>query len=135
MTYGHDEYMYNVLVGNGCPIPEEGLYMIRFHSFYPWHTEQEYKWMEDEKDTKMLPWVLESTSLTCTPSPTTCPTLRLYARTTSLSLTSTALESSVGSRSRHQSKDLLYAEVLCPRRCPNLAWQVLTDVVMYVFSW
>ena len=33
--------------------------MIRFHSFYPWHKEQEYKWMEDEKDTKMLPWVLE----------------------------------------------------------------------------
>jgi inositol oxygenase len=59
MTYGHDEYMYNVLVGNGCPIPEEGLYMIRFHSFYPWHKEQEYKWMEDEKDAKMLPWVLE----------------------------------------------------------------------------
>jgi inositol oxygenase len=59
MTYGHDEYMYNVLVGNGCPIPEEGLYMIRFHSFYPWHKEQEYKWMEDEKDREMLPWVLE----------------------------------------------------------------------------
>ena len=33
MTYGHDEYMYNVLVGHGCPIPEEDLYMIRFHCF------------------------------------------------------------------------------------------------------
>jgi len=59
MSYGHDEYMYNVLVGNNCPIPEEGLYMIRFHSFYPWHKEREYMWMENEKDREMMPWVLE----------------------------------------------------------------------------
>jgi len=59
MSYGHDEYMYNVLVGNNCKIPEQGLYMIRFHSFYAWHKEGQYKWMEDEKDKEMLPWVLE----------------------------------------------------------------------------
>ena len=58
-AFGHDEYMYNVLVGNNCPIPEEGLYMIRFHSFYPWHKEREYTWMENEKDREMMPWVLE----------------------------------------------------------------------------
>ena len=33
MTYGHDEYMFNVLVGHGCPIPEEDLHMIHFHYF------------------------------------------------------------------------------------------------------
>lgn len=59
MSYGHDEYMYQVLEGNGCSLPEEGLYMIRYHSFYPWHTARQYKWLENEKDRKMLPWVLE----------------------------------------------------------------------------
>jgi inositol oxygenase len=59
MSYGHDEYMYQVLVGNKIPIPDEGLYMIRYHSFYPWHTGGAYKWLESEKDAKMLPWVLE----------------------------------------------------------------------------
>jgi inositol oxygenase len=59
LSYGHDEYMYQVLVGNQIPIPDEGLYMIRYHSFYPWHTGGAYKWLESEKDAKMLPWVLE----------------------------------------------------------------------------
>ena len=106
MTYGHDEYMYNVLVGNGCPIPEEGLYMIRFHSFYPWHKEQEYKWREDEKTPRCSLEFWSSTSLTCTPSPTTCPTLRLSARTTIPSSTNTALESSVGRHSAESNTPL-----------------------------
>jgi inositol oxygenase len=59
LSYGHDEYMYQVLVGNNIPIPDEGLYMIRYHSLYPWHTGGAYKWLENEKDAKMLPWVLE----------------------------------------------------------------------------
>ena len=37
MSWGHDEYLYRVLINHGATIPEEGLYMIRFHSFYPWH--------------------------------------------------------------------------------------------------
>ena len=37
MSWGHDEYLYRVLINHGATIPQEGLYMIRFHSFYPWH--------------------------------------------------------------------------------------------------
>jgi inositol oxygenase len=59
LSYGHDEYMYQVLIGNKIPIPDEGLYMIRYHSFYPWHAGGAYKWLESEKDAKMLPWVRE----------------------------------------------------------------------------
>ena len=90
MTYGHDEYMYNVLVGNGCPIPEEGLYMIRFHSFYPWHKSRSTSGWRTRRTPRFSLGFWGSTSLTCTPSPTTCPTLRLSARTTSPSSTNTA---------------------------------------------
>lgn len=31
----------------------------RFHSFYPWHTGQDYKYLCNNKDMEMLPWVLE----------------------------------------------------------------------------
>ncbi|KAH7101420.1 myo-inositol oxygenase [Auriculariales sp. MPI-PUGE-AT-0066] len=34
MSWGHDEYLYRVVKGH-CNIPEEGLAMIRYHSFYP----------------------------------------------------------------------------------------------------
>ena len=54
------EYMYHVLKNHpGCKIPDEGMYMIRYHSFYPWHTSKEYMYLCDEKDLKMLDWILE----------------------------------------------------------------------------
>ncbi|XP_033889381.2 inositol oxygenase-like [Acipenser ruthenus] len=59
MSWGHDEYMYRVMTFNKCSIPEEGLYMIRYHSFYPWHTHKEYMHLCNEKDLKMLQWVQE----------------------------------------------------------------------------
>ncbi|XP_070572802.1 inositol oxygenase-like [Ptychodera flava] len=59
MSWGHDEYMYQVLVGNNTTLPEEGLYMIRFHSFYPWHTGGDYMHLCNNKDKEMLPWVRE----------------------------------------------------------------------------
>eukprot|EP00657_Telonema_sp_P-1_P012358 TRINITY_DN8868_c0_g1_i2.p1 TRINITY_DN8868_c0_g1~~TRINITY_DN8868_c0_g1_i2.p1 ORF type:complete len:284 (+),score=75.61 TRINITY_DN8868_c0_g1_i2:2-853(+) len=60
MSWGHDEYMYRMLKFNECTIPEEGLNMIRFHSFYPWHTGKAYGHLCTETDTtQMLPWVLE----------------------------------------------------------------------------
>ena len=40
--FGHDEYMYQVLKHNSCTIPEKGLNMVRFHSFYPWHNHEAY---------------------------------------------------------------------------------------------
>lgn len=59
MSWGHDEYMYKVLKFNNCSLPEEGFYMIRFHSFYPWHTGGDYMHLCDTKDFRMLPWVRE----------------------------------------------------------------------------
>ncbi|XP_078533997.1 inositol oxygenase-like [Lissotriton helveticus] len=59
MSWGHDEYMYKVLKFNNCSLPEEGFYMIRFHSFYPWHTGGDYMHLCNKKDLRMLPWVRE----------------------------------------------------------------------------
>lgn len=58
-AYGHDEYLYRMLVHNRVEIPEEGLAMIRYHSCYPWHKCGEYSDLMDSTDEKMLPWVLE----------------------------------------------------------------------------
>ncbi|XP_037281252.2 myo-inositol oxygenase isoform X2 [Rhipicephalus microplus] len=59
MSWGHDEYMYQVLKNHGATLPDEGLYMIRFHSFYPWHTGGDYMDLCNDKDMRMLPWVRE----------------------------------------------------------------------------
>lgn len=59
MSWGHDEYMYQVLLHNKCKLPEEALYVIRFHSFYPWHTSEDYDHLCSLKDFRMKPWVLE----------------------------------------------------------------------------
>lgn len=59
MSFGHDEYFYHVLVGNGCKLPEEALYMVRYHSFYPWHTGGDYDHLCNHKDRAMMKWVLE----------------------------------------------------------------------------
>ena len=54
LSWGHDEYMYNV-----CKpfLPPQGLAMIRYHSFYPWHSEGAYRHLMDEHDHKMLEYV------------------------------------------------------------------------------
>lgn len=54
MSWGHDEYLFHVVKDY---LPEEALYMIRYHSFYPWHREGEYTWLTNEKDRGMLRWV------------------------------------------------------------------------------
>ena len=54
MSWGHDEYLYHVVKDY---LPEEALYMIRYHSFYPWHREEEYGWFTNAKDREMLDWV------------------------------------------------------------------------------
>ncbi len=54
MSWGHDEYVYQMLKGH---IPEEGLYMLRYHSFYAWHREGEYEYLLDDHDRAMLKWV------------------------------------------------------------------------------
>lgn len=57
-TWGHDEYLYQVLKHNPHnKIPEEGLYIIRYHSLYPWHNQDSYLEIEDIKDKNFKPWV------------------------------------------------------------------------------
>ena len=52
--------MYRVLTDNReCSLPTEALYVIRFHSFYPYHTSNTYKHLCDETDEEMLPWLVE----------------------------------------------------------------------------
>jgi inositol oxygenase len=51
MSWGHDEYVYQIMKDR---IPEEGLYMLRYHSFYAWHREGQYDYLMDDHDRKML---------------------------------------------------------------------------------
>lgn len=51
LAWGHDEYLYQVLHNHETnTLPEEAMVMIRYHSFYPWHTGQSYKALLNEKD-------------------------------------------------------------------------------------
>ena len=54
LSWGHDEYIYQVCKDY---LPQEGLYMLRYHSFYPWHRESEYDHLCDARDRGMLKWV------------------------------------------------------------------------------
>ena len=58
MAYGHDEYLYQVLIQNeGVTLPLEALYMIRYHSCYPWHQQDAYAHLENAQDRAMKGWV------------------------------------------------------------------------------
>ncbi|XP_063690131.1 inositol oxygenase-like isoform X2 [Bolinopsis microptera] len=61
-SWGHDEYMYQVLTRNKATIPTEGLYMIRYHSLYPWHHHEDYHHLCSDIDMTMLPWVQKFSS-------------------------------------------------------------------------
>ena len=54
MSWGHDEYVYHMAKDY---LPEEGLYMLRYHSFYAWHREGAYDHLLDDHDRAMLKWV------------------------------------------------------------------------------
>ena len=54
LSWGHDEYIYNVTKDH---LPQEALYMLRYHSFYPWHRENEYQHLTNARDREMLQWV------------------------------------------------------------------------------
>jgi len=59
MSYGHDEYIYRFLKAHSKNLPEEALYIARFHSFYPWHKEGAYEYLASQKDRDMLKWLKE----------------------------------------------------------------------------
>ncbi|CAG8579356.1 2783_t:CDS:2 [Paraglomus occultum] len=54
MSFGHDEYMYMVAENY---LPEEALYIIRYHSFYGQHRENAYTHLMNERDHEMMKWV------------------------------------------------------------------------------
>ena len=56
LSWGHDEYLYHVVKDY---LPEEALYMIRYHSFYPAHRDGEYEYLMDDHDREMFRWVRE----------------------------------------------------------------------------
>jgi len=54
LSWGHDEYLYWVVRDH---LPEEALYMIRYHSFYAAHREGDYGYLMNERDREMFRWV------------------------------------------------------------------------------
>lgn len=54
LSWGHDEYIYHVAKPY---LPEEGLYMLRYHSFYAAHREHEYDYLMNDRDKSMFDWV------------------------------------------------------------------------------
>lgn len=54
LSWGHDEYVYHVVKDH---LPQEALYALRYHSFYPWHKEGEYDHLTTAEDREMLKWV------------------------------------------------------------------------------
>lgn len=55
-SFGHDEYMYQVLKNNKCKIPELGLNIIRYHSFYAWHRDNQYTYLMNKYDHEIQEW-------------------------------------------------------------------------------
>jgi len=54
MSWGHDEYLHHVVKDY---LPDEALYMIRYHSFYPAHRDGAYSYLMNEHDREMFRWV------------------------------------------------------------------------------
>jgi len=54
LSWGHDEYIYNVVKDR---MPDEALYMLRYHSFYAAHREGDYTYLMNDQDKAMFQWV------------------------------------------------------------------------------
>ena len=54
MSWGHDEYLYHVVRDR---LPDEGLAMIRYHSFYAAHREGDYGYLMNDRDRELFEWV------------------------------------------------------------------------------
>jgi inositol oxygenase len=54
LSFGHDGYIGEVMKNY---MPEESLYMLRYHSFYAAHRHGAYRHLMSEHDVEMLEWV------------------------------------------------------------------------------
>ncbi|TXG61503.1 hypothetical protein EZV62_012866 [Acer yangbiense] len=57
ISWGHDDYMYLVAKENGSTLPSAGLFIIRYHSFYPLHKEGAYTHLMNEEDRENMKWL------------------------------------------------------------------------------
>ena len=56
-SWGHDEYLYQILKHNKIDLPEEAFYIIRYHSLYAHHKENSYNHLLSEYDKSMIGWL------------------------------------------------------------------------------
>lgn len=56
LSFGHDGYIYEAMKNY---LPEEALYMLRYHSFYPAHRHGAYHHLMNSHDVEMFRWVNE----------------------------------------------------------------------------
>jgi len=54
MSFGHDGYIGEVMKNY---MPEESLYMLRYHSFYSAHRHGAYRHLMSDHDVEMFDWV------------------------------------------------------------------------------
>jgi inositol oxygenase len=54
LSFGHDEYIYQVARNY---LPEEGLCMLRYHSFYAAHRHNAYRHLMSVHDEERFAWV------------------------------------------------------------------------------
>lgn len=55
LAWGHDEYLYQVLSHHEAnTLPSAAMDMIRYHSFYPWHSGGSYKALLKDTDAEKL---------------------------------------------------------------------------------
>ncbi|KDP33765.1 hypothetical protein JCGZ_07336 [Jatropha curcas] len=57
ISWGHDDYMYLVAKENGTTLPPAALFIIRFHSFYPFHKAGAYTHLMNKEDEENLKWL------------------------------------------------------------------------------
>jgi inositol oxygenase len=56
MSWGHDEYIYTVMKDY---LPEKALFLLRYHSFYAAHKENEYQYLMSKRDIEMMEGVVK----------------------------------------------------------------------------
>ncbi len=54
MCWSHDEYLYKIL-HNNCKLDDKYLKIIRYHSFYAFHRDNEYEYLADVCDMELKP--------------------------------------------------------------------------------
>ncbi len=58
-SWGHDEFIASIIESNKTKFPQEAIYILRYHSFYSWHTPRNgirgYTNLANKKDWYMLP--------------------------------------------------------------------------------